>query len=259
MKMKKYLAGAFTALALAVSAGCQMFHAADVETKAKKSVDPRTALYRFELEGYTVKLKDPAAKDVDWQKLSRDAAKLDPKNDVTPRGASSFQNVATLNRSVTSDQLQKLLSMQGEVITKDKSTSVLYVLNGESSTIQTSYSKAFLPAKQCQPDRVSPGIATFVRTTSVSPSMLGNGGLMLSYKFDFDPKIEVPECNNSESKTTLPGGGSYMTSSVTYVPPETDLAVSGLREQHQDSNTLGYANAPENQVIVMVIRPIIVN
>lgn len=264
MKMKKCLVGAFTALALAVSAGCQMFHSPEVEQVVRKEVDPLNVLYQFELNYYAIQLKDPVASDIDWQKFKRDAVKLDHRSDLTPRGefidnGELKSRDVHLNSSITPEMLESLLALQGEVSVKKRGASVLYVVNGEQSQVQLTESRTFLPAKQCEPDGVRQGLATFGHTFSVNPRLLGNGGMMLSYMIDFDPKIEVPDCSDPEGRTTLPGGMGGMRSTVAYMPPGTTLVVSGLREQQQDPVTFGYADAPGNEVIVVVIRPKIVN
>lgn len=252
MNKKKYVAGIFTAFALAISAGCQSTKpvAADgvtVDFPLKISDDKNITVL---VDLYTVKLKDPSATDIDWQQLEKDVVIVDPNAEILSTGGVEQR----LNKAVTPEVLEKALAMQGATL--DESDSFAFpTVNGVPGGGRFSTISGYLYKHQCFKDEIVPAQATFGYLFKATPYAGNNGYIILSYEANLLSEITVPDCKNYPETKILPGAGEAKYSGISVFKLGGSLLLSRMNGQSQDPVTQGYMNPPKGEVKILIAKP----
>ncbi|WP_274644110.1 hypothetical protein [Pseudomonas serbica] len=258
MKAIKFAASALTVLALAVSAGCQMLHSpAPTKPPVAKSAIPQVNV-DFDFDMYSVKLRDPKAPDVDWQRLENDILAQASGAQILMRGnfKSSYaqSQEVHLSAEVTPEIFRKALEHQGKVATESTHATTV---NGLDMKLGYTDSKAFLKLPLCQPDVLVPGKFSSTQAITLNPLIRSEDNILLTYEIKFTPEILIPGCPDTDTRSILPGAHGMKRVSASTVLKGNSVVVSGLREQVMDPVTQSYADNADNEIKIVVIKPTI--
>lgn len=282
MKALKITLGVLTALALAVSAGCQ-------STKPNAQIETEDTLG---ISYYSVQLSDQKAPDVDWalinQDLSGDASlgagiwkKLVGVKPADPLKLIGYTKVnldtrqtVMLDQTVDLERLITALSKQGKVslIHESKSSSVAVPERMRGAKLQenVTITKAFIPEKQCENTAtrsgatalsLSPGVWTADYLFTYTPMRAVGDLTLLNFQAEFSTQTKIPDCNNPgkmESHRDL----TTEIQQVIFLDKNSSVALSGIRNKgidksivHSGSGQAAEAPAGDNEVVLMLLQP----
>jgi hypothetical protein len=255
MKAIKFAASALTLLALAVSSGCQVFHAPRHENLA-----PVTATdVSIEATSYFLKLKDPKATDVDWDRLKQDILAQVPAAGVTIRdfykGEFNQSQEIHLTADVTPAVMRKALARQGE-LAKETDPHQIHAVNSTLSSGWETTTSGMVPP-HCSILAAAPGTAKSSRAMKFMPVIRGTGDVWMYYAISSGLEISPANAEDLPLAITAPDSQITERTSITLIPQGESMAVSGLRMQIKDPKTKTYADGPDNEVQIVVVTPTI--
>jgi len=228
---------------------------------------------------YKILLGDPAAKDVNWQQLERDAKVIDPAFYIDPRASYSRAggasiNEVMINHALTSDLMEKALSRQGRVEVIADPIVQRYLSNPESHFDAVPIT-TLLRGAECGGDQPSVeqirtmidpyggeiwgynlafdgSLYTGFQTGKIIPTDKLDDAIVWSYELEFGGEVHTAKCEKLIKREKV---SKVLHSSKITLRVGESVAISGFRIEKENPGSEEASMEAKNYVLVVTISP----